>query len=782
MTSHIGLALVVALHVAASAGAQNLATNGGFDQVREGRLPGWNGLWTRGAGAGSMAIDSNVFRRAAPSVRIEHRGQEDWSFHPDLSLPAREDEVYTLRCSLRVEGEGTATLCAIAYGEGQEAIDWSAGERTVTSSPDWRDVQTRVIVPAGTIRLVPRVIGEGPAKVWIDDFSVERTAWPGNAGAAAQVVLTNQHLIVALQTPAGTLSVTDRRTGQVWRQQAFSRKGLVTAAAVAGSGIQATWSDLTSDREYGVRILPDPAAPEIVVEVAGQGNLPQALAYPHPFVSAAGSYLIVPMNEGISYPVDDPTIGPMRLIAYGGHGICMPFWGVTDGRAGCMTLGETPDDLSLRIERVGGLLAAGPQWDAQRGQFGYTRRIRYAFFSEGGHVAMCKRYRAYAQKTGLFKSLAQKRTENPNVDLLVGAVNVWCWEKDAVGIVSNLQAAGIERILWSNQAKPDTLRALNARPGVLTSRYDIYQDLMDPEIVRTKLGWTHGDWTQEGYPADIMLDERGRIRPGWEVKGKDGVDYPCAVLCDARAVDYARKRVPAELAVHPYRCRFIDTTTASPWRECYHTNHPMTRSDSRRCKMDLLRYMSEEAKLVTGSETGHDASVPYVHYFEGMLSLGPYRVPDSGRRMHEIWTNVPERVAKFQLGHAYRLPLWELVYHDAVVAQWYWGDYNNKLPALWDKRDLFNALYGTPPMFMFSRSQWEENKARFVQSYQATCPLVRKVGYAEMTDHRFLTPDRSVQQTRFANGVTVTVNFGRTPFTLPDGTIIRPLSRLIIDG
>jgi hypothetical protein len=109
------------------------------------------------------------------------------------------------------------------------------------------------------------------------------------------------------------------------------------------------------------------------------------------------------------------------------------------------------------------------------------------------------------------------------------------------------------------------------------------------------------------------------------------------------------------------------------------------------------------------------------------------------------------------------------------VAQWYWGDYNNKLPALWDKRDLFNALYGTPPMFMFNRQLWEKNKARFVQSYQATCPLVRKVGYHEMTDHRFLTPDRAVQQTAFANGTTVTVNFGSAPFTQPDGTVLQPM-------
>jgi hypothetical protein len=192
--------------------------------------------------------------------------------------------------------------------------------------------------------------------------------------------------------------------------------------------------------------------------------------------------------------------------------------------------------------------------------------------------------------------------------------------------------------------------------------------------------------------------------------------------------------------------------------------------------MELLRCVSEDFKLVTGCETGHDAAVPFVDYFEGMLSLGPYRVPDSGRDMQRIWSEVPAPVAKFQLGHRYRLPLWELVYHDCVVSQWYWGDYNNKLPALWDKRDLLNALYATPPMFMFNRDLWGQNKARFAQSYRTVCPIARAAGYSEMVDHAFLTPDRDVQQTSFANGIKVVVNFGDKPFLLASGTAVAPMS------
>jgi hypothetical protein len=147
--------------------------------------------------------------------------------------------------------------------------------------------------------------------------------------------------------------------------------------------------------------------------------------------------------------------------------------------------------------------------------------------------------------------------------------------------------------------------------------------------------------------------------------------------------------------------------------------------------------------------------------------------------MMEPVDDPPERVAKFQTGHYYRLPLWELVYHDCVVAQWYWGDYNNKLPTLWDRRDLFNALYGTPPMFMFDREIWRQHRDRFVQSYQTATPVARATGYSAMLDHRWLTDDHAVQQTEFANGVKVTVNFGDAPYQRANGQILAPLARVV---
>jgi len=78
-------------------------------------------------------------------------------------------------------------------------------------------------------------------------------------------------------------------------------------------------------------------------------------------------------------------------------------------------------------------------------------------------------------------------------------------------------------------------------------------------------------------------------------------------------------------------------------------------------------------------------------------------------------------------------------------------------------------------MYLFDGAQWEAKKAQFAASYQVAAPVARATGYHEMTDHQILTPDRTVQRTVFANGVTVTVNFGERPHRMPDGSEIPAL-------
>jgi hypothetical protein len=394
---------------------------------------------------------------------------------------------------------------------------------------------------------------------------------------------------------------------------------------------------------------------------------------------------------------------------------------------------------------------------------------------------MCKRYRSYAQEHGLFKTLADKKKERPAIDRLAGSVNVWCWDPKPLSLVKEMQAAGIQRILWSNTTAA-WVAPLNAL-GVLTSKYDAYVDVIDPALIpQLPGGKVNPTWIEESFPGRVIDDKDQNWVRGWWVKSQTGKQLDCAILSDFYQAEYARRIVAQNLQKAPYNCRFIDDTTAMALHEDYGRGHEMTRADCANHRIDLLQVVSRDHGLVTGSETGMDWSIPYLDYFEGMLSLTPYRLPGAGHPMVLPWTApVPTELTKFQTGAYYRLPLFELVYHDCVVSTWYWFDASNSIPAIWDRRDLFNVLYGTQPMFRISRAQWEQTKDRLVRTYRDTCPLERALAYSEMLDHRRLTSDGLVQQTHFANGATVTVNFGTNPYALAPNRNLAP-GAFAVDG
>ena len=760
---------------------ESLVPNGGF----EAGLEHWSGGWSRDEGALTVTVEQTGAPDGEQCVKLVHTGTHDWSLQPDDRLDVKTGDLFDIAARVRLRGTGDVTASAILYNADNEAVSWSAGGGSSRQTGDdgtaWRRIDGKLLIPDGVTQILPRVIGTGPAEVWVDGFQVVAQGNVADYQAAdlpEPYTFENERLAVTFDFRTLTMSVQDKKADRTWSQRAGKPELVARQVTPQPNGVQVEVVSVLDGQSYTLVVTLDKEAAEVGVELRGDGAMHEKIAFPPAFESPADGYVILPLNEGIAYPVSETNVqAPRETYFYGGHGLCMAFFGVTtdegDGPS-MMAIVETPDDANLRLLEADGKLHLAPVWVSQRGEFGYARKLRYVFFDHGGYVAMCRRYRAEMQAQGRLVTFKEKAKTRPQIDKLLGAVNVWCWDADAAGWCEKLQALGIHRILWSHRSSPEQIAKLNAMADVISSRYDIYQDVMDPGQRENLRGW-HPDWPAEAWPRDLMLDEHGQWRPGWKVKAKDGTMIPCGVLCDKQAPEYARERISEELKESKYQSRFIDTTTASPWRECYSPDHPMSRTDSREAKMALLNVVSNESHLICGCETGHDAAVPYCDYFEGMMSLGPYRVPDAGRGMQQILDEVPERVATYQTGHKYRLPLWELVYHDCVVAQWYWGDYNNKLPALWDRRDLWNALYATPPMFMFNREVFEKYQDRFVKSYETVAPIVREAAYQPMIDHRWLTKDHSVQQTVFANGLTVTVNFGDKPYPPRAESVFEPI-------
>ncbi|MGI4788306.1 MAG: glycoside hydrolase [Janthinobacterium lividum] len=748
-----------------------LLTNPSF----ESSLSGWEPLWTRDPNTGTESIDTAVMHGGKASLQVHFTGEKDWSIAQTTRLPVHVGDIFTLSGWIKGEGAADAQLSVVTRGADGAEIDWMAGLEEVNGTHDWQQLSRRWVVPSGVATVQFRLTGAGPGTVWLDDLALVKD---GNAAALSSkrhgqaLQLTNAVLDVRLNEEDGTLAVTDKRGGIAWHQQPLGEGLIVKDARRLGPrNLELTVWDVASDLTLEAALTLDPAKPKLSVQISGTGTQQQAVDFPPPFVSGPGTWLVLPMNEGIIYPVDDASIPPITLTTYSGHGLCMPWFGAVDPTtgAGVQTILQTPDDAHVEFTRhLGGRLYAQPAWEPSRGAFSYPRVLTYVFSAKGGYVAQAKQYRAYARSIGLFKTLAEKQRSNPNVGLLLGAVNVWNWDMDKVALCREMKSLGMDHVLWSSGGTPQKVAQINAL-GYLSSRYDIFQDVWPADAPT----WLHHD----GWPEDLVKLPSGGMMLGWADREKkpEGTEvvYQGGIINSQRGLARARLTIPADLKTTPYRCRFIDTTTASPWREDYDPAHPLTRTQDRHYKMALLDFCANDMKQVVGTETGIDPSVPYADYYEGMMSLAQYRLPDAGYTMMAYQTPTPDFL-KFQVGHFYRVPLWELVYHECVVANWYWGDSTNKAPEVWSRRDLFNLLYGTPPMFLFDRTIWEKNKAHFVQTYKTVCPIVRRLANAEMLTHEFLTPDHAVQRTRWSTGTTITVNFGTVPYHSPDGSNISP--------
>jgi hypothetical protein len=579
--------------------------------------------------------------------------------------------------------------------------------------------------------------------------------------------IENSRLAVILDTDARTFRVRDKAARHDWAQPLAASIREVTAGA-GGMAFEAP----------PLRVKLTLAGPDLFVEAdmadraAKIDNLP--FLAPFTLESAQGALVIADYSNGHLYPLDLKPF-PRRQFQLGS--IDMPWLGVVDlGKGlGYAIIVETPDDGSFEMVTQGAFSAPRVVWMASKREFRYPRRMFYHFSPRGGYVALAKRYRAYAKQTGLLVTFAEKLKKNPNIRRLFGAPDVW--GNPTLEFARQAKAAGVEKMLIHTSPSvarrtgitPEEMKEIN-RLGYLTSTYDNYTDVVALEPGREV------DETHDRVPENIVLRADGTRMPAWLTWDKKQFMKRCpAVFLPA-----AKIVIPRDLAIFPYLGRFIDVTTAEGLYECFDENHPLTRTAKREVNVEFLNYV-RSLGLVTGGEHGRWWAVPQLDYLEGMMSGGSYSWPAGYLRRpktkEEEFTEPSGRklprfaeYEKWGIGHQYRVPLWELVFHEAIVTTWYWGDSNDFLlqaaPEVTAKKDAFNILYGTMPMLWANKQgSWEADREMFLRTYRNTSKVHEAVAGAEMLTHEFVTADRAVQRTRFADGTEVVVNFGPAPYT-----------------
>jgi hypothetical protein len=535
---------------------------------------------------------------------------------------------------------------------------------------------------------------------------------------------------------------------------------------------------------------------ELVFDVAAKEGecLLRQLDWPTALESGDIDYTLLSNGRGTLLPRNWPKeYYPIRSITAAGkiaatdHSVLqshvieswsMSWWGFQKGKSALMVIIETPDDAAYQFSHpAGGPTVIGPRWRAQLGRFGYPRTARMVFFEDGDYVDLAKRYRRYVMETGLFVSLREKIARTPTVNDLIGT------PQTRVSILRNLKPES-DRYDPKDPSKNYSLTTFDERGRQLRE----LKARGNERVLVFVSGWPHlgydrqhpdslpppeqaGGWEgmkrlvdtcrELGYPVvfhdqyrDYYLDAPS-YDPQFAVNEED-TSLPPRQFPGSRFGDSKQGRIPFmrhwdggkqaylnarfqlghlqknyqlffEHGIRPQGI-YIDVIGYVPPDEDFNREHPTTHTDAMRSQSAMLNWSRQNLGIVA-TEAGADWVIPYVD-----------TVNQSGGGSKAVL-----------------VPLYSLVYHDAVIVS-----YNSR-----DQKSLLlGLLNGGVPELPILSSAVDEKTMTLIR---AMASLHHRVALLEMTNHEFLDQHFRKERTTFADGTTVTVDWDANTFKIEPG-------------
>lgn len=440
----------------------------------------------------------------------------------------------------------------------------------------------------------------------------------------------------------------------------------------------------------------------------------------------------------------------------------MCFHGATIGACGMAAIAETPFDLYIAMSHLENEAPATfIHWLPSHSDLRYTRRVRFTFEKGLDYVRQAKLYRAHMKEQGYWVSLEDKARANPNVARLRGAAvinsdtatrrvrtmayRMNTFADQAQWALSLRKRSGIKNAVvhvdgWGkfgyDSVHPETLPP-NAEAGGPGGLKDFREKVRDA-------GWLfalHDQYIDiyadaPSYdPARFMIKENGR--PNTLNVWAGGL---CSHLCVSESLKFVRRNfvegVKDQYMYHNsppiYKICEPDAYYLDCFcriHECFNPLHPLTRSEVVHYTNASLRTVREHGKrVVLSCEHPKFYAVPDLDFGWGISHLkADVQVVGGGHATESV--GVP-------------VPLWHLVFHDAIWLPGYGTDY------------LTNFLYVESPYFSSTKDGPPEAELSIKRKI---CKLNEVAGFDEMTRFDFQDGGK-VATSEFSSGVRVQVN------------------------
>ncbi len=570
------------------------------------------------------------------------------------------------------------------------------------------------------------------------------------------------------------------KNGKVLRFQ----DAVCTAAEVSTPvmhGVKATYSqfpqtNFTVDTFVGV----DEADGAMRMELTVIGDAPgeiEFIYWPAPFafdIPKGQGYSVLPICSGVLLPARWPAeLWYFCDEQLNNRQAYMPMWGQTDAGCGYMGIFHTPYDARIHYgHEPNGKTEIAPYWETSLGHIG-TRNMRYYFYESCDYVTFAKQYRAYAKEIGRFVSLKEKIARNPNAARLIGAPVIHSEIAVHIDPKSHYYTEGAPEkndYFTPFDQRAAELRALYEKgvrqaylhlDGWGCHGYDNLHPFPFPVHAASggadgmrrlsdtcrELGYCfgiHDQYRDFYYDSPAFSEDQCIENPdGTHPYGDTWFGGAHSILCAALAPDYVRRcYTEFERLGIPIDGSYLDVFSVVVPDECFNPHHRMTREQCVQYRCEALRALTARG-IITSSEEAVDTVVPAL----------------------ELCHNAPLATKSWESDEldGIPIPLFALVYHDSIVVPWFGFAAEDSLDAR--LHDGFYYALLTGGTIYYGIRETPEN----IEKGKAVLELHKHVACMELTGHRFTDDTYLRQESVFADGTTVFVDFETGEYRITRG-------------
>ena len=325
---------------------------------------------------------------------------------------------------------------------------------------------------------------------------------------------------------------------------------------------------------------------------------------------------------------------------------------------------------------------------------------------------------------------------------------------------------------WQDGFRHPTAVAKARALGYLVGPYDSYHSIHHPDEKET---WETAQFDLSLYETGAIVNADGTKNRGFKKKGYH--------LSPIAARPYVEARVNGILTQMPtdFNSWFIDCDAYGELFDDYAPSHPATQLDDMNARLARMAWIRDRHKVVVGSEGGSAYAAPTLHFAHGMMlpvigwgdpemktKTSPYYVggywPPEGPAVHIKQVPLKSNYLYLYYDPRFRLPLYQIVFHDSVITTNHWGAGSLKFENAIGTLALLELLYNVPPLYHLNMAEFTKHKSWIKRHYAFFSPVHRHIGGKAMTDFEWLSDNRQVQRTEFGDAVEIFANFGTNAF------------------